>query len=483
MSEATFTQSSSPTSGLTNYDLEPGPKELYPAPTPGRQKRKRLAAWRKRYLSSGMTKGYPTMTENTIEAMVEMLSKSVAAIVKDSSDTGNRDALLSKSFAEFSDALSEQIEGALAKMAPAAEEPLFKGLGAVGRIANLVSTLANNVRDIQNGYDSWQLGPNNAIPANADPASPEVVEHLEDLLAHSEMILRCAVNEHCEPMDDGEDPGHHMVVMVPMGDGGEMAVKCDLPEDLAKFATDPAAIADMLADHSFSLLEKAGVDSDSLSKAIAGEGLAKDFGGGGAAPNDGSGADNSALPEGMGDEDPLTTLGRLAALMMIQIDYIQQEVNGTNEPTDPTGEDAGTDPTDAGGSPGTDPNAAPAATPPVTKAEGVDDLAKIAASMDDETLAKVLKSKGIDIDHLTKMADENARLRAENEEFDALAKTVLAQPAAPKAPLYVSGTIAKGAEDAIAPQQEEQDLSKLDPTSRAVELMKRQHKTSGTPVR
>lgn len=494
MSEsATFSQSASPTAGLTNYDLEPVPKELYPSPGMGLV-RKRPAAWRKRFFSRGrLKKDSTTMTDHTIAAMVDTLRMSVTTI--NGSNSADRDTLLAKSFDEFKAALSGEVENALAKAAP--EEPLYKGLGCIGRVCNLVGSLASQIETIQRGYDSWSSGKDGGPPDNADPASPELVAHLEDLLAHAECLMRIAVNEHCEPMEDGDD-GHGMhVVMVPVHDGGgEVAVKTYLPTDLAKFATDPAAIESMLVDVGFGVLENAGVDTEMLGKALSGEGLAKDaglMGGAQATPGDPSAPDAGGADIGdLDNADPLDVLARLNALSMIVIDQLKQAVDGTNEPSDPTGEDPSTgaqDPdsaaadgtgADAPGAGGSDGNPSP------DDAQKVAPTGDLAKGLTDEALEKVLLSKGIDVGALSKMADDNIALRAQIAELEELSGQLLKRAEPPKAPLVTSGAVAKTSEDALGAagaQPATEDLSKLSPLDRALKLTKLQQQTTGQPYR
>ncbi len=492
MSEsATFTQSSSPTKGLTNYDVEPVAKELYPAPMIGRTKRNRQAAWRKRFLSRGSLKKESTqMTHHTIEAMVDTLRTSVTAI--SSSNGANRDELLAKSFGEFKAALTGEVTEQLAKAAP--EEPLYKGLCSVGRVCDLVGHLATKIATIQRGYESWQAN-NNVPPDDADPATPELTEALEGLLMHAEGVMRMAVNEHCAPYEDGDDmEGMHMVMVPVSGTRDEVAMKTYLPTDLAKFATDPADIDNLMADVGMGALAYAGVDIDALGKALAGGDLAKDAGmmGGAQATPDGTDPNaGGADIGGQDDTDPLDVLARLMSLGLIVIDQLKQEVDGTGGASDPTGEGASVDATDpstdpsAGG--GTDPTASAggaAATDPDPNAVGKSapdgDLAKL-AGMSDEVLEKALLAKGIDLGALTKVAEANATLQAELTEIRGLSEQLLKMAEPPKAPLVTSGVVAKGNEDGLAATgaQPTEDLSKLSPLDRALKLTKHQQATTG----
>lgn len=494
MSESTFSQSASPTTGLTNYSVEPGVKELYPAPTVKGRSRNRHTAWRKRFPNRGiMKKESTTMNANhTIEAMVDTLRKSVTSIA--ASDAADRDGLLTKSFDEFLAALDGEVQERLSKAAPAFEEPLFKGLGCIGRVANLVGNLASQVATIQQGYEGWQARDGNP-PPDADPASPDLVEHLEDLLAHAEGILRVAVNEHCEPLDEGDDGEGYHVVMVPMASGaGDVAVKTDLPTDLAKYATDPEGVDAFFAEMAFSTLARAGVDTELLGKALASGALAKDasmMGGAQTTPSDaggaspGAGSDGSDGTDGTDAGDPLDTLARLAALMMIQVDYLKQMVDGTNEPSDPSGENS--DPPDANGADGSDASAnagaaggASASNPTDGGAPGQNNFGKSADLKNDEVLAKALRSRGIDLDALAKLAESNAEMKGRLDEFETLTSELLAKAAPAKAPL-VSSAVHKSAEDALVGQHPQEDLSKLSPEGRALAKMKEQHQTGGRP--
>jgi hypothetical protein len=485
MSEsATFSQPTTATTGLQRYDLEPKPKEVYPAPMPGRITRLRHAAWHKRFVSRGRKKGLTTMTKNTIELepMVDMLRKSVTSIV--AAAPANQEELLAKSFSEFHAAAKETIEAELAKsVTPAVEEPLFKGFGTVGRVANLVGSLAGQIATIKRGYEQWNVDKDGNPPADADPASPELVEHLEDLLLHAEMLMRVAVNDQCEPMDDGEmaESGMH-VVMVPITGGGQMAVKTHLPEGLAKYATDPNDIDNILIDQGMNMLALGGVDTEALGKAMQGGELAKDItGGGAAAPMPMSSADaasqaGAGLPDDGQPENPLDVIGRLAALIMVQVDYVQQMMDGTNEPTDPTGE------ADPGAGGGSESNPSVSDAEAAAKAVTTGNLAKVDTASE-EVLQKVLKEHGLDLGALKKMADDNLALTTKLNEFEQLVPELLAKAEPPKAPL-ISTSVSKENEDAAllnAAPVVEPDLSKMSPQSRAMELMKRQHRTAGRP--
>jgi hypothetical protein len=492
MSEsATFSQPTTATTGLQNYDLERGAKELYPSPTPGRrQPRNRHAAWRKRFSTRGLKKESPAMTTTTIDQAVATLRKSVAQIVDSGAD--NRDDLLNKSFAEFGTYLTGTVTEQLAKAAPAVEEPLYKGLGCVGRVANLVGSLAEQIATIKRGYDRWSVDKDGNPPADADPASPDLVEHLEDVLLHAEMLMRVAVNENCTPMDDDEDPGEMMAIHVPVDGGGYMVVKTDLPEDLAKFATDPATIDRQLIELGFQQLALGGVDVEGLSKALQSGDLAKFA----AAPGAGLDAGDAATVAGATPDDgqpqnPLQVLIRLLALALVQADYLDQIANGSDGPSDPTGED----PANAGGASESQVDTTEAAEKGVkmgalakVNPATADVLAKLdGLTLTEEQLGKVLKANGLDLGALKKMAETHGTMVERLAAFDELVPKLLAQPEPPKAPL-ISRDLLKVDTDMLnsvdgrgGPSEEQ--LSKMTPEQRAKEVLKKVHATGGKPTR
>lgn len=386
---ATFSQSASPTSGLTAYDLEGKAKRLYPSPDLHRRRRRRAAAGqrlRARLLAvrGSLTKGH-IMTIESFDEMLGTLRKSVDEIVTKSTDD-ERTQLLEKTFKEFGDAArddmgksAEAIEGEiLGKLEEdgALMVPLFKGLGSVGAIANLVGTVAERIKCIKDGLD-WP-GQTEAKP-DADVASPMVAEMLDHWLAMGEIVLRAAVNEHVEPLDDDDDPddlGEHVqLVVMPHPDehdGDHKTVgKSALPEDLLKFATHPDMLADAALDAGAAMFGLGGIDQDTLGKMLAGDGLAKadpaPAGDPAAQPPDATADAGGALPPDE-DEDPLDVAMRIAALLMVQLDHIKQMVDG-----DDTGvgeqPDQGNEPNDGAQVPADQPPAA-------TKGAGTEGLQK-----------------------------------------------------------------------------------------------------------
>ncbi|WP_029313219.1 hypothetical protein [Acidiphilium angustum] len=501
---STFSQPSSPTSGLAGYDLGRRAKSLYPASAQERpvksssaHRAKLRLAFRRKHLSK---KDAPDMSY--IAAMVGTLQKSVDQIV--SSSSPNRDDLLKQTFAEFQAEMvkgvpdAEAIEtGVLNKLEAegALDIPLFKGMGAVGAIANMVSSLTDKIRCIQDGLDY----PGQETPGkNSDPASPAVAEMLEHLLVMAELVLRAAVNEHVSPLGDDEDADHigdgmHLV-LIPSADhpdSAEHAIvgKSVLVDDLRKFATDPAALANSALETGMALFDLAGIDTDTLGKALEGGDLSKAFPPGaaaaGGAPDTGSGADGGAgdatadaggaLPD-QSNENPLEVLGRILALAMVQLDHIQQMVDGTDEPIDDTAD--GNE-----GNDGADPSAASAggAAPPVNKAAPTGDLAKLDnASTITEALAKLDPAVGgVLRDALEKAVssgEELVKLRTQATETDKLVKELLARPTTPKAhvaevPVALSKAEDGGVHGSLAANRDEA-LAKMSKDDAVVDMIK-----------
>jgi hypothetical protein len=371
---ATFSAPTGPTSGLQAYNLEPGLKNLVPATSNLDRRRKknrspggnasfqrlrvRLAAART------ATQGHmeKACMLDTIHLMIETLRKSCSEI--NAAGVADADDLLAKSFGEFEGAVAAQFQQALdaaslEKRAPD-DDLLFKGLGVVGRVANLVGSIANQIANIKAGMDySGQL-----TKEDADVPSEGVQEYLDQCLALGELAMRESVNEHvdiAEPDDDGSDPDAHYLVLK-SADGDDLRVKTPLPEELAKFATDPALVDAAAIDLAAGIMASFGASPDGLTKLFDSDTLAK--GGPGAPPPQAAGAgaeagagDPNADPDdgSSDDQDPmgqLNLLGRLLAAAMIQLQSFMDNVGGA-------------DPDDPAADPTADPTADPAAaTPP-----------------------------------------------------------------------------------------------------------------------
>jgi hypothetical protein len=113
----------------------------------------------------------------------------------------------------------------------------------------------------------------------------------------------------------------------------------------------------------------------------------------------------AGLPDDGQPENPLDVIGRLAALIMVQVDYVQQMMDGTNEPTDPTGE------ADPGAGGGSESNPSVSDAEAAAKAVTTGNLAKVDTASE-EVLQKVLKEHGLDLGALKKMADSNSLCRS-----------------------------------------------------------------------
>jgi hypothetical protein len=394
---------------------------------------------------------------SAFEEMVGTLSKSVGDLVV--ANPENIEELLAKNFSEFKHAVGEQLEAEvaaqvdLAKSAqPETEEPLFKGLGCVGRVANMFSSLVSQVEMIKEGLEYR----GQSDRRNADPASEDVSTMLDHLIAMGELTLRAAVNEHVDISDDDEpEEGYHYIAVPsaedPDDSSSDVVVKTVLPEDLAKFATDPGLIGQQIIELGAGLLLDGGLPQAQLEKLFApgGETLAKTFppakkpaaDGSDPAPapqtadptldpsmqgdpSDGSGAD----PSGDGSDDsPLTVLGRILAAAMIQLDHIQQMVEGA----DPS---ASTDPAAA------DPNAGTAPSAAMTKAAPSEALAKLNEETAEqlETLRKSTE---------TELAEKDAQLEQLRKNYEAIQSRltrVESMPVPAKGVVNTAVTLTKG---------------------------------------
>ncbi len=337
MSEAapTFSQPSSPTRGLANYDLERGTKRLYP----GLFLLRRMRRWR-------VTKG-AEMAVHDLATMLEVLEKSVLGIVASEEHDGTpREDLLRKSFAEF----GEHLNGVLAKDgATVADEVANEILGQLddpdvaipARVAALGHYIGERVDLLlKDGTDA----------VGATQLTPTVASILSTLAELGNIATRASVNDHVRPLQKGENTGDGTFKMA-LQDGAEILIQTDLEDDLARYATDPAILADALAQNGLNTLALAtGERPAALAKRLVqgDSSLAKRFpsavgAASGQAPgpagNDVSGASpapgNDGTDDGSGDgtddgqnESPLDILGRLLAAAMIQLDHIQQMVEG-----------------------------------------------------------------------------------------------------------------------------------------------------------
>ena len=383
---ATFSSPGSATSGLQPYHLEPGTKNLYPAPhVRGASRlhtRKRLRGDRARNLGKG-----EEMTNGALTKMRDMLLTSVTGIVE--STAADKPALLRKSFDEYGtaldEALAEQMEEAHARGAEEASDGNpYAELGAVGSVAHMVEKVGEHAAALRAAYSDH----------------PEMLAYLDGLEAMGDLALRTAVNEHVELATDDEiaDPDRlpegMNIVMVPSAEAPDdermaVALKTVLPAELAKFAMDPAIVIQAALEVGTDLLIKAGVPEGALMKAFQTGALRKDGGNPNEEPEDagvdaGAGDNQSPMDDqgaDQGGQDPmgdaLNVLGRLAAALMIQIDHVQsmyegdtggddeegagdEDVAGQEEAGGETGGDAAEgegDPAQSGDAPDTSPQA------------------------------------------------------------------------------------------------------------------------------
>lgn len=492
---ATFSSPSSPTTGLAAYPIEKPVLNLYPGPNLGESRitklRRLLAARRsaRRGPSNAhdgrqMRKGnsqMPTMTD-TIEEMVSLLSKSVADIV--TAAPVDRDELLKKSFGEFQEMLVATTEDELGKLAEEVEatsneEELYKGLGAVGRVANLIGMVASQVQRIKDGKDY------SSDTNEADPASEEVADLLDHMVAVGGLALRAAVNEHVDFPEEGEEFEKGMTyVSVPLLKGGELTLKTALPEELSKFITDPDDIDAARVQSGSAMLIAAGISEQQLVKALgfdnelqkagspfppkkkpaapsdtdsgpsnpdsdaATDPAAADPTAGGSpdpandpsqAPDPSMGGGQMPGTDDQGD-DPLTVAGQLAAALLIQINHIQEIIQGTTDPSmnDPTAPQA---------------SLAPAAP------SGM--MGKRAPTIDEETLQKMVDAR---------VEQELSSLRPQLEKM-------LGQPMPGRAVIGAAATPAslKAADTVFAPIDDdlsEEALAKMSPEDRFLVMTK-----------
>jgi hypothetical protein len=484
----TFTAPTSPTTGLQSYNLDPRIKQLDPATTdldrrtktvPGKgsslaRLRVRLAAARRRPAPTGhMEKAFMSAT---IAQMVDTLKASVSEII----DAGvpNRAELLEKSYDEFAVALNGELEKAvaaasepLAGVSDVGEEPLFKGLGVVGRVASLVSYIASQVKNIQDGVD-YQ---GQTAKDDADKPSDEVTMYLGHALSFAELAMRAAVNEHVDIAEPGDDDDDASFMVLKSFDGSEdFRVKTLLPAELAKFAIDPSHLDAANLNIASAILTEFGVEQDALSKLFepANENALRKAAPGATVTADpnadatpANGGDTTDAGDGS-DQDPmgmLNLLGRLLAAAMIQLQSFMDAVGG-GDAGDDTGADPNADPNaDAGAS------ATPPATPPAAAADAT-------PPANDDDKKKPPFGKAAPTGDLAKVADpELTRLQGQVTRLTEQMTKLAAHPEAAKAMLDISGegTLAKGAPaGALTAEQIAERMEKLSPDDRAAAMYK-----------
>ena len=520
MSEATFQAPTGPTQGLQGYALDRGPKNLYPATMAGLLTRIRTIAARRKAKRGALQKGtiMPPF-ETALTGYVDTLRTSVTSITAQAAPD-QRDRLIEQSLGEFADALRKSY-GEAEELAKAEglggrheEDPLLKGLGCVGRIAQLVQTLSEQTKNIIEGRSLYAYaGANDKdAPKPDDPASEEVAQYLNGMLRLGEMALRTAVNEHVEPADDDEAPEGMRLVLVPNAEdpGDErlaVVVKTTLPEDLAKFATDPGMMDEAMIEFAAILMANSGVDAGSLEKFLGGGGLAKAFGEEdqeeGAEP-EGEEGNEAGMEQ---DDDPLDAIGRLGAAIVIQVGALQDMLSGgagdaegaqpagpARRPQPPQGE-AGAGEDEAGGGD-------EASGEGEGEGEGEEDPEKKKAEMGKAAqvteLTKLLreltpslaKISGVE---LPKLPGDGAGGDAMEKFLQAAAPALQKLAAMPQAPKGAVVAVAKEQDGAggelnkasgLTEQERIDELAKRDPEAALMASIRRQHRlgVQATPV-
>lgn len=407
----TFSQPASPTAGLQNYRIERGVKNLAPATALLSVVGQRAAARRRAKLQrGGKQQKDQVMSDDTMTKMVGTLKSSVASIFD--SGAPNRDDLISRTFAEFETAMGQYQAARLTKRAPDGDL-LYKGLGTVGRVANLLSLITDKVRCIEAGVDYK----GQTADEDADASSEEVMAYLDHMIAAGELALSQAVNEHVHLAEDDGEGGDDATDIIKSADGSDIRIKTDLPAELVKFAVDPHLMTAALVDDAANTLLAAGANPAVLNKlfsapnALAKSGAVQPDNSAGpteGGPADGDDSDQSGEggPDDAASQDPLAALnvvGRLAAAILIQIDGISRSLGGEDgsadgsDPTDP-GATADATPPVSGDNTGAGPAPDPKKKPPVSYGGGgmaksadpaVDALQKQVADLSDQ-LRKVM---------------------------------------------------------------------------------------------
>jgi hypothetical protein len=480
---ATFAQPTSATKGLQNYNLDRRIKRLYVGAGGFQRRRFRRGDQAKRRFASTLAKG----ASMDLDVLTDALQASVADILaKGGADT---ESLLQKSFGEYREALGEYVNGAfeeLQKLGPdGGEEPLFKGLGTVGRAAGLLKHLAEKIDCMKSGHD-WP-GSNDEPH---DPAPEEMHPMMDGLVRMAELLLHQAVNDHVEPATDDEIEGGApgmMLISVPDGSDdpdNDVIVKTALPEGLAKFAMHPDILAGEAFSLGYGLLSLAGVPEQALEKAFDGMDPGMD-------PNNGDPA--SMQDDGSLDDvgDPFDVAGKLCAALMIQIDHCRAIAYGEMDPAgDPTGDQSGMASQDGTVSPDPqDPNADPTGgmeqdphadpTGPVADGPGKSPMGSgnedhkkkppMRKSADDprvaELEAKLEKFAGLG-DALGKLTDVVASMQSNTMQPPRGPLTQIAPP------LGKQHDNVSAEERELMAQSQEQQLLAMQPAQRAEELMK-----------
>lgn len=503
MSGATFSAPTGATTGLQPYNLEPGVKNLVPATvTRSKWASLRRLTRRKRVGQGLVNSGNASMQKDSM--MKSTIAAMVAALTKANTDANRlegaeRDELLAKNAAEFEEALAkaadDQIAEAVAtqvdelqKSAPQ-DEMLYKGLGAIGRIASLASLVADRAEAIENGTDYPGQAPGDE---DADVPNDEALHYIDGALALLTLALRSAVNDHVGEPDDGDmdkadkngelGNGQRLILVksaeAPDDRSKDFLLKTALPPELAAFAIDPAQISQEALVKGMELLSLAGLEEAQLNKLFdQGGGLAKALPDGSPDPNAGGVADDAGAggdPNAGGEPDdsnPMAVAMRLCAALMIQLDAIDRAIQG---------EEAGEgDGTAAGAGDGTQASAPDAGANPPPVDQGADDGGSPAATEGDDEAGK---KKGNPFAKSSHNSVEIDSLQKQMLEMGAQLNKLLATPEPAKGIVNTAGmSLSKSVDNAgsdglvITAEEVAENLAKMDPFERATALVKLTH--------
>lgn len=480
-----FTQSASPTTGLTAYHMERPAKNLDPS-SAGVAVRGSYDKWLRRRKrkqaahaagATHMGKVHDMTTDEnqgiTFEQGVEALKKSIASAFKAPED--EREAHANRAIDEFcgwtgaiaSEAISESFfDGIRRDFAKFngydIDDPMQKGLTDVSAMAGLLN---------QGEYmlKNW-VGDDGAYaprPWGAKPPAEPLVKAFADWLDAGKMILRSTVDD-CLP-DAGvakADLDAELGAPIPVE---QLAKAAGALKDAMVKLSDPRVMA-------------------KISAHLAGERLAKAEG---APPPAGGGAEGGEAQDGIAEDevanmDPVEAMGRLAAGIVMIADQL---IGGGGEAEDPAaaaGAEGQQPP--AGGEGGAPPPAAakegenPAAPPPASGGGGEGGESGDEEGKKKPPFAKSEESTmSTETDRLAKLEAGMNAILAKNAALEAEIKVLKEQPMPAKSAAVrlvqktEDGTLAKGVtDDDLAKEAARIDAIK-NPEERARELIKIQH--------
>jgi hypothetical protein len=257
----------------------------------------------------------------TREDKIARARESVTQIL--ASGAANADELLAKSLGEFADDIASDAGDEAAPF----DEDLAKSAAEVGQVARFAAaleSLCGVVEMLQKG-EYYAIGISGRRP---EPVSSEIANLLDRLCDHGDLVLRAMVNERSTLADGPEvEKADLPTVAVPPaeGEGEPVLLKVALGDDEAEFAelaTDPAMLRQGFAELGSEMLVLAGADPDALQKFQP------------PAPGDQGEMPAGAEAEEGAEEpeiNPLQTLGKLAASMMLIVDAMERSQGGGEE--------------------------------------------------------------------------------------------------------------------------------------------------------